>query len=68
MIKPLVEDKELFSTGMRGEEARCRKALEFFIENMNADIATDRNGYFIHEVANVTDKVISLLGNKLSEK
>lgn len=44
------------------------KALEFFIENMNADIATDRNGYFIHEVANVTDKVISLLGNKLSEK
>ena len=30
MIKPLVEDKELFSTGMRGEEARCRKALEFF--------------------------------------
>lgn len=30
MIKPLVEDKELFSTGMMGEEARCRKALEFF--------------------------------------
>jgi len=44
------------------------KALEFFIENMNADVATDRNGYFINEVAKVTDRVISALGNKLSEK
>ncbi len=44
------------------------KSLEFFIENMNADVATDRNGYFIHEVANVTDKIISVLGNKLSDK
>ena len=44
------------------------KSLDFFIENMNADIATERNGYFIHEVANVSDKIISLLGNKLSDK
>ena len=27
-----------------------------------------RNGYFIHEVAHITDRVISALGNKLSEK
>ena len=33
MINPLVEDKELFSTGMRGEESRCRKALELSKEN-----------------------------------
>ena len=44
------------------------KSLDFFIENMNADIATDRNGYFISEVAKVSDKVISLLGDKLSDK
>lgn len=44
------------------------RSLEFFIENMNADIATDRNGYFINEVSKVSDRVISLLGNKLSEK
>ena len=37
MIKPLVEDKELFSTGMRGEEARCRKALELSKENNTGD-------------------------------
>lgn len=44
------------------------KSLDFFIENMNADVATDRNGYFIHEVAKVSDRVISLLGDKLSDK
>ncbi|MBO5141580.1 MAG: hypothetical protein J6C46_01040 [Clostridia bacterium] len=44
------------------------RSLEFFVENMNADVATDRNGYFIHEVAHITDRVISALGNKLSEK
>lgn len=44
------------------------RSLEYFIENMNADVATDRNGYFIHEVANVSDRVIEILGNKLSEK
>lgn len=44
------------------------RALEFFIENMNADVATDRNGYFIHEVAKVSERIVSLLGNKLSDK
>jgi len=44
------------------------KSLDFFIENMNADVATERNGYFIHEVAKVSDRVISLLGDKLSDK
>lgn len=43
------------------------KTLEFFIENMNADVATDRNGYFISEVSNVSDRVIEILGNKLSD-
>ena len=28
MIKPLIENKETYSTGMRGEEMRCKKALE----------------------------------------
>lgn len=27
MIKDLVKDKELYSTGMKGEEARCKEAL-----------------------------------------
>lgn len=42
--------------------------LEFFVSNFNADVATERNGYFINEVANISDKIISLLGNKLSDK
>lgn len=44
------------------------KSLEFFIENMNADIATERNGYFISEAAKVADRVINVLGDKLSQK
>jgi len=44
------------------------RSLEFFVENMNADVATERNGYFISEVANISDKIISLLSNKLSER
>lgn len=47
MIKPLVEDKELFSTGMRGEEARCRKALELSKENNTvALISTGDSGIY----------------------
>lgn len=47
MIKPLVEDKELFSTGMRGEEARCRKALELSRENNTvALISTGDSGIY----------------------
>lgn len=44
------------------------KSLEFFIENINADIATDRNGYFINEVAHITERLIQVLGSKLSDK
>lgn len=47
MIKPLVENKELFSTGMRGEEARCRKALELSKEdNTIALISTGDSGIY----------------------
>ena len=47
MIKPLVEDKELFSTGMRGEEARCRKALELSKENNTvALVSTGDSGIY----------------------
>ena len=47
MRKPLVENKELFSTGMRGEEARCRKALELSKEdNTVALISTGDSGIY----------------------
>lgn len=46
MIKPLVENKELFSTGMRGEEARCRKALELSKDNIVALISTGDSGIY----------------------
>lgn len=47
MIKPLVENKELFSTGMRGEGARCRKALELSKEdNTVALISTGDSGIY----------------------
>ena len=47
MIKPIVEDKELFSTGMRGEESRCRKALELSKENNRvALISTGETGIY----------------------
>lgn len=47
MIKPIVEDKELFSTGMRGEESRCRKALELSKENnIVALISTGYSGIY----------------------
>lgn len=47
MIKPIVEDKEPFSTGMRGEESRCRKALELSKENnIVALISTGDSGIY----------------------
>ena len=47
MINPFVEDKELFSTGMRGEESRCRKALELSKENnIVALISTGDSGIY----------------------
>lgn len=44
------------------------KALEFFVENMNADIATDRNGYFISEVNKISDQILENLKSKLTER
>ena len=41
------------------------KALEFFAENMNADIATDRNGFFISEVNKIADEILESLSSKL---
>ena len=46
MIKPLVENKEIFSTGMRGEEARCRKALELSKDKNVAIISTGDSGIY----------------------
>lgn len=46
MIKPLVENKELFSTGMRGEEPRCKKALELSKDNIVALISTGDSGIY----------------------
>lgn len=46
MIKHLVENKELFSTGMRGEEARCKKALELSKDNTVALISTGDSGIY----------------------
>ena len=46
MIKPLVENKELFSTGMRGEEDRCKKALELSKDNIVALISTGDSGIY----------------------
>ena len=46
MIIPLVENKELFSTGMRGEEARCKKALELSKDNTVALISTGDSGIY----------------------
>lgn len=46
MIKPLVDNKELYSTGMRGEEARCRKALELSKDNTVALISTGDSGIY----------------------
>ena len=46
MIKPLLEEKELFSTGMRGEEIRCKKALELSKDNIVALISTGDSGIY----------------------
>lgn len=46
LIKPLVKDKELFSTGMRGEEERCKKALELCKDKTVAVISTGDAGIY----------------------
>ncbi|MBW6409228.1 precorrin-3B C(17)-methyltransferase [Clostridium weizhouense] len=46
MIKELINDKEVHSTGMMGEEARCREALELSKEKNVALISTGDSGIY----------------------
>jgi precorrin-3B C17-methyltransferase len=46
MIKPLLEGKEIFSTGMMGEEERCKKALELSNEKIVSVISTGDSGIY----------------------
>lgn len=46
MIKELLEGKELYSTGMMGEEARCRQALDISREKDVAIISTGDSGIY----------------------
>lgn len=46
MIKPLIEGKEIFQTGMRGEEDRCREALRLSKDNTVALISTGDSGIY----------------------
>ncbi|MBQ9267766.1 MAG: hypothetical protein IJ217_05800 [Clostridia bacterium] len=43
-------------------------ALNFFIQNINADVATDRNGYFIDESRKLADAIVSALDTKLGQR
>ncbi|MBE6066836.1 MAG: precorrin-3B C(17)-methyltransferase [Clostridium lundense] len=45
-IKPLLEGKELVSTGMKGEVERCKKALELAANNTVAIISTGDAGIY----------------------
>ena len=46
MIKTMIEGKEVFSTGMRGEEERCREALRLSKEKIVALISTGDSGIY----------------------
>jgi precorrin-3B C17-methyltransferase len=46
MIKELVENKELYSTGMKGEEARCKEALKLSEDKNVALISTGDAGIY----------------------
>lgn len=46
MIKELVDGKELYSTGMMGEEARCRQALDLSKDKNVALISTGDSGIY----------------------
>jgi len=46
MIKPLLQEKEIFSTGMKGEEERCRKALELCKDKIVSVISTGDSGIY----------------------
>lgn len=46
MIKPLLNKKEIFSTGMTGEEERCKKALELCKDKVVSVISTGDSGIY----------------------
>ena len=46
MIKELIDGKEIISTGMMGEEERCKKALEISKEKNVAIISTGDSGIY----------------------
>lgn len=46
LIKPLIKDKEIFSTGMKGEEDRCREALKLSKDKIVSIISTGDSGIY----------------------
>ncbi|EDT24401.1 precorrin-3B C(17)-methyltransferase [Clostridium perfringens] len=46
MVKDIIKDKEIFKTGMRGEEERCREALELSKDKKVALISTGDSGIY----------------------
>lgn len=46
MVKPLIKDKEIYSNGMKGEEARCIKALKLSEDKDVAVISTGDSGIY----------------------
>lgn len=46
MIKPLIENKEVYSTGMRGEEKRCEEALRLSLNKTVALVSTGDSGIY----------------------
>lgn len=46
MIKPLLMQKVVFSTGMKGEEERCKKALELSKDKVVSVISTGDSGIY----------------------
>lgn len=46
LIKTLIKDKEIFSTGMKGEEDRCREALKLSKDKIVSIISTGDSGIY----------------------
>lgn len=46
LIKPLVKDKKIFSTGMMGEEERCKEALRICKDKIVSIISTGDSGIY----------------------
>ena len=44
------------------------RALDFFIEHLGADSATTREGWLIAECGKISDRLLKLLGSKVSDK